>query len=351
MWVFDRRTLRFLDVNEAAVATYGFSRREFLGMTILDIRPPEYVPEILAHVEAPAHGLDLRRTWWHRRKSGERFEADVYWTQVRFRGRPAQLVLALDISERRQVERALQRLHDELEVRVVDRTAALERTNHELEAEIEERLRLSAQLVRVQETERRRLARELHDEVGQILTGLKLTLQTLARLDPPEAREKIRWAESLVETLMKQIRELSLTLRPPVLDDLGLLPALLWHIDRYTRQTGVRVAFTHSGIDQRLPADVETAVYRIVQEALTNVARHAGVADVKLRVERATGVLTVVVEDEGRGMKPAEVADRGAEVGLRGMRERAALLGGELLVETSPSGTRLTAVVPAVVPA
>jgi PAS domain S-box-containing protein len=352
MWVFDQKTMRFLEVNEAAVAQYGFSRREFLGMTILDIRPPDHAARVLPFVDMARHGIDVHdNTSLHRRKSGEVFEADVYWNTVRFRGRTAQLVLALDISHRRTVERELQRLREELEQRVVDRTAALEQMNHDLQAEVEERMRLSIQLVQVQEVERRRLARELHDEVGQILTGLKLTLQTLTRdVDGPDAREKLAWSESLVDTLMKQIRELSLTLRPTVHDDLGLLPALLWHVDRYTTQTGVRVAFTHVGIDQRLPPEVETAAFRIVQEALTNVARHAGVAEVKLWVRRAAGELSVVVEDEGRGL-PARDASPRLDTGLRGMRERATLLGGALLVETSEAGTRLTAILPAVVPA
>jgi PAS domain S-box-containing protein len=343
MWVFDVKTLRFLAVNEAAIRQYGFSRREFLRMTILDIRPASEISHVLRSIDVVRSGDQVHGTWRHHGKSGEPFEVEAYWNTVRFRGKDAQLVLAIDSSRRIQAERRLKKLRDELERRVADRTAALERANTELADEIRERKRLATELVRVQEVERRKLARELHDEVGQTLTGLKLTLQTVPRLD--KAGERIVWAESLVDGLMRQIRELSLNLRPPVLDDLGLLAALLWHIERYTAQTGVRIAFTHVGIDRRLPADIEIAAFRIVQEALTNVARHAGVRDARLWARRDPQELSVIIEDDGRGMANRE---SGADSsGLSGMRERATLLGGELIVDAlETGGTRVTAILP-----
>ncbi len=343
MWVFDTETLRFLAVNDAAIEQYGYSRVEFMKMSILDIRPADDPPRpwrATARTGADFYGIGV-----HRRKSGEHFDVEVYWNVVEFEGRPAHLVLAMDVSHRKLAERKIRRLHERLERRVVERTAALEAANRELEAQVQERTRLSNEVVRVQETERRRLARELHDEVGQILTGLKMTLQAIRFDDGDGAREKLAWAQSMLDSLMLQIRELSLQLRPAVLDDLGLLPALLWHIDRYTTQTGVRVAFTHVGIDVRLPPDVETAAYRIVQEALTNVARHAGVTEAKLWVRGDDRELVVIVEDEGRGL-PRDQAVRHSG-GLSGMRERALLLGGQLLIEAAgQAGTRVTAILP-----
>ena len=343
MWVFDVKTLRFLAVNDAAIRQYGYSRREFLLMTILDIRPASEIGHVLRSIDVTRSGDHVHGTWRHHGRSREPFEVEVYWNTVRFRGRDAQLVLAMNISRRMHAERGLTKLRDELERRVADRTAALEQANSELAEEIRERKRLATQIVRVQEVERRKLARELHDEVGQTLTGLKLTLQTIPRVD--EAGERIVWAESLVDGLMRQIRELSLNLRPSVLDDLGLLAALLWHIERYTAQTGVRVAFTHVGIDQRLPADIEIAAFRIVQEALTNVARHAGVRDARLWMRRDPQELSVIVEDDGRGV--VERKSGADSSGLSGMRERATLLGGELIVDTlEAGGTRVTAILP-----
>ncbi len=143
------------------------------------------------------------------------------------------------------------------------------------------------------------------------------------------------------------MRELSLNLRPAMLDDLGLLPALLWYMERYTARTGIQVAFGHEGLGERLPPDVETAAYRIVQEALTNVARHAGVRTVMVRLRHDQGALSVQVEDSGIGFEPATVLAERASSGLCGMRERAELLGGRLTVESTPgAGTRLWAHLP-----
>jgi len=199
---------------------------------------------------------------------------------------------------------------------------------------------LTRRLVDTQEDERRRIARELHDEVGQLLTGLKLLLDT----DPQPAPSSAQ-AHSLVGELLGRVRDLSMSLRPALLDDLGLVPALDWHLERYTAQTRVRVQLRHTGLERRLGAPLENAAFRIVQEALTNVARHAGVEAVSVRVEAVDGALRVQVEDRGSGFNPASLP--GPTGGLMGMRERALALAGSLEVEsTAGAGTRITAVLP-----
>jgi signal transduction histidine kinase len=205
---------------------------------------------------------------------------------------------------------------------------------------------LSRRLLEVQEQERRHLSRELHDEVGQALTGLKLALEA-ARRPGRGAGASLDRARQLVQELTGKVRELSLRLRPSMLDDLGLLPALLWHLERYTAQTGVEVAFSHLGLARRLPPKVETAAYRIVQEALTNVARHAGVGRCAVRLRMGEGSLSIEVEDEGRGYDFETAYRAGGSGGVSGMRERAALLGGRLRVESSPgAGALVTAELP-----
>ncbi|HEV8663901.1 MAG TPA: GAF domain-containing protein, partial [Candidatus Methylomirabilis sp.] len=212
-----------------------------------------------------------------------------------------------------------------------------------------ERLRaVSRRLVDVQEAKSRELARELHDQIGQILTGLQLTLEMSARLPARESKTRIGEAQATVHDLLTRIRELSLDLRPAMLDDLGLLPALLWHFERYTAQTRVQVALKHSGLEgRRFPQDIETAAYRIVQEALTNVARHAGVNEVAVKLWADRDTLGVRVEDQGKGFEPEAVLASHTTSGLVGMRERASLLGGHLTAESRPgTGTRVIAELP-----
>jgi signal transduction histidine kinase len=212
--------------------------------------------------------------------------------------------------------------------------------------EYAERLKfLSRRLMEVQEMERRNIARELHDEIGQVLTGLKLTLELGTRRAPEDVGSSLSQARMLVNELMARARKLSLDLRPAMLDDLGLLPALLWHIEHYTAQTQVRVNFKHSGLEGcRFAPEVETAAYRIVQEALTNVARHANVPEATVRLWTHQQTLFIEVADSGSGFDPESALAASDTSGFAGMRERAILLGGQLTADSRFGvGTRLLA--------
>jgi PAS domain S-box-containing protein len=202
---------------------------------------------------------------------------------------------------------------------------------------------LSHRLVEVQEEERRHIARELHDEVGQILTGLNLTLELVARLPADQTYTRLEQAQQMVNDLILRVREMSLELRPPMLDDLGLQAALFWYFERYRDQTGIDVQFKHMALDQRFAPDIEVAVYRMVQEALTNVARHAMVPFVEVRLWANHEVLGVQIEDHGKGFDPEAALASYTSSGLSGMRERTSLLGGDLVIESAPGqGSCLT---------
>jgi signal transduction histidine kinase len=206
---------------------------------------------------------------------------------------------------------------------------------------------LSGRLVEVQETERRQIARELHDEIGQELTGLKFLLEMAERDVHIAEGGKLYEAHLLVANLTARVRELSLNLRPTMLDDLGLLPALIWHFDRYTVQTGIRVNFHHTGIGRRFLAAIETAAYRIIQEALTNIARYADVRDATVVVCLDDSMLRLEVADRGRGFDPRTVLHAHTSNGLTSMHERAVLAGGTLTLESTPgAGTRLVTTLP-----
>lgn len=210
---------------------------------------------------------------------------------------------------------------------------------------------LSHRLVQVQEQERRLIARELHDEIGQALTGLKFSLETLEGQVAAARVEQVRESRSIALQLLGRVRDLSLDLRPAMLDDLGLLPALLWLTDRYSRQTGVEVDFRHSRLEQRFDPEIETAAYRIVQEALTNVARHSGCRRTEVFVMASDRSLVARVKDDGVGFLLKDAVARQDSSGLSGMNERASLLGGMLTVESNPGkGTSITAEFPVAAP-
>ena len=267
-----------------------------------------------------------------------------------------------------EMRNQLQVLYSGLERQVAQRTEELDRANDELRTQMAERERiaeqrtqlleevsashrrlraLSRRLVEVQEMERRHLARELHDEIGQLLTGLKLSLETSTRSIAKGQPRSLADAQAVVDDLIDKARSMALDLRPAMLDDLGLVPALLWYLDRYTSQTSIEVRFSHDGLERRLPPETETAAYRIVQEALTNVARHADIGEVAVALRPVNGSLEMSIRDAGAGFDPEVVLESSTSTGLNGMRERAELLGGRLSVESLPGGgTTLTAHLP-----
>jgi signal transduction histidine kinase len=201
-------------------------------------------------------------------------------------------------------------------------------------------------VVDAQELERRRLARELHDETGQALTSILLGLKALDEiLDSDVERKAVADLRELVVATLQDVRRLAVELRPKVLDDFGLVPALERLTDTLSSQTEMIVRFeTALAADERLPPEVETALYRIVQESLTNVVKHARARTVSVVLMRKPGAVAALVEDDGRGFDPDAVRDGG--FGIEGMRERVALLDGRLNVESGEGGTTLVAEVP-----
>ena len=205
-------------------------------------------------------------------------------------------------------------------------------------------------VVEAQELERRRLARELHDETGQALTSILLGLKAIgAASSDAEAEQAEADVRNLVVQALQDVRALAVELRPSVLDDFGLVPALERLAATFEERSGIRTVFESSLRDQRLPAEAETVLYRLVQEALTNVAKHAGAGRVDIVLTRRRGGVSAIVEDDGHGFEAGET--REDALGLVGMRERLALLGGTLAIESARGeGTALVAYVPVPTP-
>jgi PAS domain S-box-containing protein len=206
---------------------------------------------------------------------------------------------------------------------------------------------LSRRLFQVQEDERRNLARELHDRMGQELTAVKIDLQTTQRLMEPGAiARRLEETIAVLERLVQQARELSLELRPALLDHLGLVPALRWYLDQQAQRAGFRATFFAEQVVDRVEAAVETTCFRVAQEALTNIIRHAHAHAVSLELHPTKGSLHLVVRDDGIGFDVA-TAQQDVSLGLLGMRERVGLLGGELDCKSAPGrGTEIHAFLP-----
>lgn len=209
-----------------------------------------------------------------------------------------------------------------------------------------ERDAIRHQLLQAEEEERRRLSRELHDEAGQHLTALGLGLQALSDIAAAGSEVDRRAAQlrELASTLGRELHAIAVRLRPKALDDFGLEAALTAHAEEWSRQSGVRIDVHAPRERERLPDATESAIYRVVQEALTNIARHSGAGHASLVLERRDGQVIVVVEDDGTGFDP-DIETRAADapgLGLLGVRERVALLGGTVAIESAPgTGTSL----------
>lgn len=241
---------------------------------------------------------------------------------------------------------AVQRAMQEVEHQVARQQAeaAREETNRKLQV-------LSRRLVETQETERRHIARELHDEIGQTLTLAQLNLQAaLAQPEIASVQPRLQECLAAVERVLEQVHDISLNLRPSLLDDLGLEPALRWYTQRQAEVVGIKAEFVAAGLPRRLDPRLETECFRIAQEALTNVVRHAQAKSVKVTLKQRQDRLELRVRDDGVGFDVPtgrERAVRGASLGLLSMEERTALLGGGLEIKSAPNhGTEICAWLP-----
>jgi signal transduction histidine kinase len=256
----------------------------------------------------------------------------------------------------KQSAASLRTARDELEQRVQERTAELSDTNLELNREIKERRRaeadlrrLTAKVLNIQDEERRRIARDLHDGVGQTLIG---ALMAVAEARPsgtalPAACESgLRQVEDLLQLATREVRTVSHLLHPPLLDESGLMSAIRWFVEEFSKRSSIAVALDLDEEPNRLTQEIKTAVFRIVQEALTNVYRHSKAQVARIEMKCDKRCLSLTIKDNGKGIPASEASNGKTGVGLASMRERATLLGGTFGIQSDGSGTTVNVSVP-----
>ena len=341
--------------NKSAERLFGYTANEALGQHITLIIPENRWSEETLIIDKIKRGERLEHFDTVRMRK-DKTEIDIALTISPVRDASGKIIgaskIARDIAQRKRTERELREgeeryrtLADALNTQVRFRTQELERRNFELR-------NLSARLLESQDTERRHIARELHDSAGQTLAALSMTLGQFsqdANNTPAELAKGIEDTKRLVQHLSTEIRTTSYLLHPPLLDEAGLSSALDWYVQGLKERSGLDVSLTVSEKFERLPSDMELVIFRVVQESLTNVLRHSGSKTASVRVSRDADRIVVEVQDKGRGISAdrlAEIQAQGSGVGIGGMRERLRHLKGELLVESNATGTLVTAVLP-----
>lgn len=335
--------------NIGAERIFGYTEQEAVGQSARMI----FTPEDRA-VGAPEEEMRVAREEgsapderWHIRKNGDRFYASGILSAVlNGGGLVGYSKVAQDLTARREAETALSQAREDLEVRVAQRTHELAQINTELKKEVAERkqsedlrVRLLGQLVDAQENERRRIARELHDQLGQQVTALRLKLSSLKMMDAlhATARDEIGTLEGITEQIDADLDFLVWELRPTTLDDLGLAEALTDYVATWSKYFGLPVQLHTRGMQrERLAGDIEIMLYRVAQEALNNVVKHAAAKRVELILERRADHVSLIIEDDGVGFDPDAVSANAKGFGLRGMRERVAFAGGTVAFESRP---------------
>ena len=308
MWMASALDMKFISANEAAIEFYGYSNEEFLKMSTTDLlaQTSENEMDNTSRIRTGSKN-SMTHVVAHKKRNGDVVQVEIKEHKIEYKGKPAFLILANDVTEKLIAEQMMKQSNLELR-------------------------ELSSHLETIREEERTTISREIHDELGQQLTGLKMDASWLSRKIPQKEtvlQEKITTMISLIEDTVKSVRRISSDLRPGILDDLGLIDALDWASVEFERRTGIECKFKPPVEEVSFEKNLSTGIFRVYQEALTNVARHAGASRIKTTFDKSSDNWILVIEDDGMGFDSSDVISK-KTLGLVGMKERAKMFGGKL---------------------
>jgi PAS domain S-box-containing protein len=305
MWMSDWPGMNIIDVNEAAIKHYGYSRQEFLKLNLRDLRPAEDLPYFNEVIKNTDLSVTNKRQWRHKKKDGTIMQVEVTSHEIMYEGQQVWLSSPHDVTDKNMAEERLQKSYQDIR-------------------------QLASNLQSIREDERTNIAREIHDELGQQLTGLKMDIHWLSRKinsADEDITKKMKQSLELINATIASVRKIATDLRPSILDDLGLIAALEWQGEEFEKRSGTRVQFNNKAGAVSLKPEAITAVFRIYQELLTNVARHANATLVSVIVQKEDNRLFFSLTDNGTGFN-LETINKKKTLGLLGIKERTLLLGG-----------------------
>jgi PAS domain S-box-containing protein len=314
----------FIEVNEIACKRLGYTKEEFLKLSPSAIVLPGYIDEFNKYNAKLLKESHVVYDLVHRAKDNHQIFVEVSSHLFTYKGKPTVLSVARDITERKRAEKKLKKTGIRLQ-------------------------NLASHLQSIREEERTTIAREIHDELGQILTVLKIQITLLSkklREDQKELKNKLSYASGIIDSTVEKVQRITAKLRPNILDELGLIPAIEWQAQEFQKVTGIQCSISLPNEEIQLEDEKSTAIFRIFQEALTNVIRHSSAKTVSILINIKNGLMVLRIKDNGHGINPEQIYAI-KSLGIIGMKERALILGGEVTIEGIPGkGTVVTVEMP-----
>lgn len=323
MWMISLPDFNVIHVNNATLGQYGYTRGEFMQIKMPQLIHPAEYPKMNAHPRTSFRGLHHAGIWRHRKSDESTIYTDIVTHDMYYNNMPVRLVLAKDVTEQVEAEEKLRTSFEEVK-------------------------RLTEHLQKIREEERMHISHEIHDELGQLLTGLKMDISWVKKQvkDRQSLIEpKINEALEMVDRVIHTVRRIASELRPPLLDDLGLSAAMQWHINEFAKRSGIASLTDLTTEELALTIGQKTGLYRILQEALTNVGRHSGASKVVVTMQKEADTAVLAIKDDGTGFDIE--SPKSKTLGLTGMKERAEAMGGQFTVQSFPGkGTTVLVSIP-----